>query len=40
MLAAYVAQFPERAALVAEARMQELQEDAKERAAIVNGERD
>jgi len=40
LLAAYVAQFPERAALVAEARMQELQEDAKERAAIVNGERD
>ena len=40
ILASYVASYPERAALIAEARMQELRDDAKERAAIVKGDRD
>jgi len=40
ILLSYVAEDPERAALIAEARTKALREDAKERAAIANGERD
>ncbi len=40
MLARYVADYPQRAALLAEARMEALRQDAQERAAIVNGDQD
>ena len=40
LLAIYVGQFPEHAALVAEARMADLRQEAEERRAIAAGERD